>query len=190
MRASKTPTRLCRRHCLKIRLRCKQLRHIEPSNAVSLPSHTPCARFVLLKYRASAQFHALVRADVKGNRLLQPSGLSFPITGFTLAWIRNRGRARLVPICLTVNSPTSQLWRTSWTSWLPRWNDDYGRPCHHGIWWSTMVVHGRPSNTVVMTMVKLHVTMFDHGRTMCDCGWPWLTTVKLHMTIVDQGQIL
>ena len=35
--------------------RCRQLRHIEPSNAVRL------------KYRASAQVHVLVRSDVKDD---------------------------------------------------------------------------------------------------------------------------
>ena len=85
-----------------------------------------------------------------------------------------------------------------------------GNRGHHGISWSTMVVHGRPSNTVVMTMVKLHVTMYDYGRpwsTMVDHGQytydhgrPWSdlcvtvdgrprsTMVKLHMTMVDHSR--
>ena len=43
--------------------------------------------------------------------------------------------------------------------------------------------------TVVMTMIKLHVTIVDHGRTMCD----WLTMVDHGQppwsTTVDHGQV-
>ena len=45
---------------------------------------------------------------------------------------------------------------------------------HHGIWWSTMVVPGRPSNIVLTMVVRPWSTVVDH-----DHGRPWSS----HMTM-------
>ena len=108
--------RLCHRRWPRRRLRCGQLHHIEPSNAVSLP-HALCP-LRSPQYRASAQAHVLARCDVKSDR---PDAAEQSIPSYNQfhgGLNMEQGKSKACSICLTVNRPTSQLWRTSWTSWL------------------------------------------------------------------------
>ena len=67
---------------------------------------------------------------------------------------------------------------------------------HHGFWWSTMVVHGRPSNTMVKSIYEPWSTTVTHGRplpkcmTMANHGRPWSNSYKVSATKIDHGHTM
>ena len=59
-----------------------------------------------------------------------------------------------------------------------------------------MVVHGRPSNTILRSIYEPWLTMVTHGRplpkcmTMANHGRPWSYSYKISATMVDHGHTM
>ena len=76
-----------------------------------------------------------------------------------------------VNFCLTAQA--------KWWTWSTMVTTDFD-----GFWWSTMLGHGQPSNTMIKSLSWPWLTMVDHCQngwplsTMVVHGWPWSNLIK------------